>query len=207
MRGAILTLICFLSLLLCLASIGVGARSYRVPEQIGWTSGPPQSVTGDSVHPVGSMHAEWVDDCRIEWRRGRIGFVADHAEFTAVLGGLWRPRGWYFYRPPPSAPKSFPFDGKRPWERAGFSFAWNTESTAGWLIRDHHLVLPLWFLAITTGLPPALWLRAFRRRRRRRREGLCRRCGYDLRASPERCPECGQAIGDRAAAKKVAAAV
>ncbi|HEY2586873.1 MAG TPA: hypothetical protein VGI81_14100 [Tepidisphaeraceae bacterium] len=40
----------------------------------------------------------------------------------------------------------------------------------------------------------AVLLIRFRRRLIRPRTGLCRKCGYDLRASKELCPECGTPI-------------
>lgn len=51
--------------------------------------------------------------------------------------------------------------------------------------------VPLWVLLMLAVSPPYAWLRRSLKRLGRERAGLCRRCGYDLRASPERCPECG----------------
>ncbi len=50
---------------------------------------------------------------------------------------------------------------------------------------------PMWTLGVPLLLPSSLMLLRHRRRARRNRAGLCVRCGYDLRASHERCPECG----------------
>jgi hypothetical protein len=59
------------------------------------------------------------------------------------------------------------------------------------------ILLPYWLLCTTTAIPPLLWFRRRRRQYRGRSEITCRKCGYDLRATPERCPECG-AIPNRA---------
>ena len=58
------------------------------------------------------------------------------------------------------------------------------------------LLVPYWALVVSTALLPlARTAAALRRaqRRRRSRRNLCLCCGYDLRATPGRCPECGTA--------------
>jgi hypothetical protein len=60
------------------------------------------------------------------------------------------------------------------------------------------LTLPLWVLSAVTGILPVFKLKSALatrlrdvRSRRWRRRGLCGCCGFDIRFSPERCPECG----------------
>jgi hypothetical protein len=55
------------------------------------------------------------------------------------------------------------------------------------------LVMPVYYAIPTSAaliLPGACVARA-RRQRIRRARGLCPVCAYDLRATPDRCPECG----------------
>jgi hypothetical protein len=51
-----------------------------------------------------------------------------------------------------------------------------------------------WECTVFSAMLPALWVIAAVKRRNARRVGRCRICGYDLRATPERCPECGTAV-------------
>jgi hypothetical protein len=76
----------------------------------------------------------------------------------------------------------------------GFGFKWKVWDTGGpygWQI--HRSVLcPAWFcVVLTVALPATL---AARRLRRKRPPTHCLACGYDLRATPQRCPECGKVV-------------
>ena len=62
--------------------------------------------------------------------------------------------------------------------------------------RERAIALPCWFLVLGCSVMPAMWLAGARSRRlaRRKKAGLCTQCGYDLRATSDRCPECGTAV-------------
>jgi hypothetical protein len=176
-------LLTVLSLLLCVAVCVLWVRSYTVIDTIEYLSiDPAISVTNP----------------------GRVStFVActDRGSFTARFGTAvckW-------YAPPPGylrwklyfASEGGPFftQGKveppqeyaSPWLAGlGFQFSGYPGSPIS------EISFPLWFLpACVLGLPLGLTALRFPRRRLRGRRGQCVRCGYDLRATPCRCPECG----------------
>jgi hypothetical protein len=60
---------------------------------------------------------------------------------------------------------------------------------------DRELTVPLWILFVASLLLPAVNLVANAiRQRGLKRAGCCTGCGYDVRATPRRCPECGTKI-------------
>jgi hypothetical protein len=72
--------------------------------------------------------------------------------------------------------------------------------------RSVRIFVPHWLVAGVATPLPLLWaLRTLRRRRERRNAGnFCAKCCYDLRASNDRCPECGTPVLQRRATQPAA---
>ena len=194
MRHRLLNLLTALSLLLFLAVVVLWVRSHLVYEQVG-------RITPDHGADI------------LRSASGRLHFARhSYWDHTFTMDGKWR------HRVGVQAPTNWP---QREYQRpagevlgfaryVGTAYTWPghvhgipqplpPKNDPRWW-RDHYRVwvVPHWALAAATGLLPAWWLVKHPPRtwesplaRRRRAKGLCGRCGYDLRATPGRCPECG----------------
>ncbi|MDB5172858.1 MAG: hypothetical protein JWN51_1631, partial [Phycisphaerales bacterium] len=159
-----------LSLLLCAATCVLWVRSYRLSDQLDWDGGwrSVRSAQGQIV--VGL-------------------FLADRSGHPAEFHGLRYQRDEAF------RPFNYllilslePGDTNLSWERGGF--AWYSRRTARGVMYVL-AVAPFWSAAAATAVLPLGWTTLrWRSRLRRGRKGLglCPSCGYDLRATPNRCP-------------------
>ena len=96
-------------------------------------------------------------------------------------------------------PNEFHFLGVRLYR--GTEYKWHQSSVREQMpdppftpVLEFGVSLPCWQAAALSACLPAHWLLRRRRRqigRRRADLGHCVGCGYDLRASTGRCPECG----------------
>ena len=198
MRRRIFTILSALSLLLCVAVVAVWTRSHYVPDTFSRTTASPQA---DGSLRTRSTWVTFADgECRV------ITWLADYSP-----GLIQR------YRTPPAAePLHWRSDPhyrylwrdyvgtggvQRKWEGLGFAYLVHPGDSTGSipgtvppataLMTGTFAKAPLWPISMATILLPASWAARRCKRFRLMRKGRCPSCGYDLRATPERCPECG----------------
>jgi hypothetical protein len=84
--------------------------------------------------------------------------------------------------------------------RAGFYRDTGALGGPGWGqgIAYRAWTFPYWAMIGALGVPIAWRVVKVARRWQQYEQGLCPKCGYDLRATPDRCPECGS-VFERAA--------
>jgi len=71
------------------------------------------------------------------------------------------------------------------------------KSSPRYSLTEIEVTIRLWLLCVLFAFLPSMFVIRRMRSRRLVLRRRCMRCGYDLRATPERCPECGTAVTPR----------
>jgi len=203
MTRRLLNLLTLLSLLLCVALSVLWLRSSRVIDRLVWSAVAGPEETRRSYIASG-RGAVWFGRDRIVRPMTLARRLAAAAQSTPA-----RERHWERSTDPRDNVRPAALsDDLRKW--VGFP---SDESEGAWLGFVHgedteesdvpllpaacyrsYTAIPYWMPLTAAACLPAARLvhRSFRGLRRRlRRAGHCPSCGYDLRATPDRCPECG----------------
>jgi hypothetical protein len=165
------------SLLLCVATFALWVRSYRLTDVVDWrcSGGARWARSARGSVEFGLLLVDWsAYPAEFHAPRYQRDIARPPENYLNYLGGSWDDKDFN-------------------WEWHGFEWHHKRNRRLGVL---HGLgVVPFWFVMIATATPPlgrmGLRWRSRVRARRRSSQGLCPSCGYDLRATPERCPECG----------------
>jgi hypothetical protein len=102
------------------------------------------------------------------------------------------PPGWYLWHASYGV-AAYPSFGERTVAGIGVGLDDSPgRALSTWIFR---LTLPYRLICGAFSVPTFVALNRLIQRCRRKASGRCVNCGYDLRASPERCPECGAECG------------
>ena len=191
MNRLLLNLLTALSLLLCVATVVLWVRSFYVQDVMRWTT--TRAAGGDirrtrvevfSVRGHNVAHVQSRTYTPQEF--DRVVRPMDE-RMTPQQRSLWYRMGTHTFR--------FNYNpdvrGRSLWVRLGFRYSHSIHDSSPPFPGFTEARLPHWLIAMLTAALPAVRCGAWWRRRRRHAIGRCPRCGYDLRASPDRCPECG----------------
>jgi hypothetical protein len=235
MRRSLLHLLRAASLLLCIASLILWHRSYRVANGFAWQSSDgsqreiisyagglhirqinPQYVLTPitparrKIAEPGPANANWQTRAgsftnQVLWERAGFVLLAGHTQVLTLTGNNiynWSAgaintnnvnNASVTFTPITSSGTinttlTSPTVGSTYSGFGGSAIVFPADST------QLLLVIPWWFIVTLTALLPAATLAKaplIIRHHRRRQRNLCTHCGYDLRSSTDRCPECG----------------
>jgi hypothetical protein len=196
LRRSLFTILGSLSLLLCLATCVLWVRSYCVLDRLewgGWSVGESAGGSRDVVarercHEILTARGKLLLSARLQESTMPLSAAEGLAQHHNVKWPRWEHCSLAIGNDYGTTVTNTLF------HRLGFSWAVRLGRVASTRYFDGSL--PLWAIALPLTFLPAGWITRTVCMQRRRR-GHCRSCGYDLRATPDQCPECGMASKKR----------